>query len=338
QFLLREYPRSKFAADVLLRVARLQQEKLGETGAAMKTYQDFLKRFPRSEHRREAQESLAELSLLQNSAVAETRAAANSKAVQEKAEPVRVAQNDSSKEEDVEGGSPAKSGGIPAIKTISAVSSGDSTRVTIALEDSVQYISARIKNPDRIYFDLHAAKLSPQLKRDGVKVSGNLVSSVRVAQNASGVVRIVMDVNGVKDYTASLLSKPSRLVIDLYANPQVLKVSAPANPERMSETGVETVAVAKKSPDVVVPAETKSNSQAKTEIASIEPTVAKTKGAIGRSTKSASGKPDLIKAPSVPTATRDGQSTLTRVLGLKIGRIVIDAGHGGRDTGTNAPH
>jgi N-acetylmuramoyl-L-alanine amidase len=35
--------------------------------------------------------------------------------------------------------------------------------------------------------------------------------------------------------------------------------------------------------------------------------------------------------------TRDGQSTLTRALGLKIGRIVIDPGHGGHDTGTVGP-
>jgi len=40
----------------------------------------------------------------------------------------------------------------------------------------------------------------------------------------------------------------------------------------------------------------------------------------------------LVKPPSVPTPTRDGQATLTRTLGLKIGRIVIDAGHGGHDT------
>ncbi len=48
-------------------------------------------------------------------------------------------------------------------------------------------------------------------------------------------------------------------------------------------------------------------------------------------------KPDLIKAASAPQPTRDGQSTLTRTLGLKIGRIVIDAGHGGHDTGTIGP-
>ncbi len=38
-----------------------------------------------------------------------------------------------------------------------------------------------------------------------------------------------------------------------------------------------------------------------------------------------------------PELTRDGQHSLTRALGLKIGRIVIDPGHGGHDTGTIGP-
>ena len=41
--------------------------------------------------------------------------------------------------------------------------------------------------------------------------------------------------------------------------------------------------------------------------------------------------------PPTPELTRDGQHSLTRALGLKIGRIVIDAGHGGHDTGTIGP-
>ena len=39
----------------------------------------------------------------------------------------------------------------------------------------------------------------------------------------------------------------------------------------------------------------------------------------------------------MPQPTHDGQHSLTRVLGLKIGRIVIDPGHGGHDTGTVGP-
>ena len=42
--------------------------------------------------------------------------------------------------------------------------------------------------------------------------------------------------------------------------------------------------------------------------------------------------------PTEPKPTRDGQRSLTRALGLKISRIVIDPGHGGRDTGTIGPH
>jgi N-acetylmuramoyl-L-alanine amidase len=44
---------------------------------------------------------------------------------------------------------------------------------------------------------------------------------------------------------------------------------------------------------------------------------------------SAKGNP---ARPAVPTA--DGETSLVRALGLKVGRIVIDAGHGGHDTGT----
>jgi N-acetylmuramoyl-L-alanine amidase len=40
---------------------------------------------------------------------------------------------------------------------------------------------------------------------------------------------------------------------------------------------------------------------------------------------------------AMPDLTREGQHSLTRALGLKIGRIVIDPGHGGHDTGTIGP-
>jgi N-acetylmuramoyl-L-alanine amidase len=57
-----------------------------------------------------------------------------------------------------------------------------------------------------------------------------------------------------------------------------------------------------------------------------------------KGTNTASNAKSEGTQPSVvPQPTRDGQSTLTRALGLKIGRIVIDAGHGGHDTGTIGP-
>ncbi|MFQ5927594.1 MAG: N-acetylmuramoyl-L-alanine amidase [Terriglobia bacterium] len=47
--------------------------------------------------------------------------------------------------------------------------------------------------------------------------------------------------------------------------------------------------------------------------------------------------PALPQPPAAPQPTSKGQQTLTRALGLKINRIVLDPGHGGHDTGTIGP-
>ena len=217
QFLVREYPASKYCQDAILRIAKLQRDQLGDSDLAKKNYEDFLKRYPRSARKREVQESLAELALLQNSEAQTSTmtAAANSK-------PVETVNEDARPNTPVHSGGKAVSHSnsteIPRVRRIRAAANGDATRVTIDLEDSVQYASGRIANPDRIFFDLHAARLTPEVARGNVHVEGGLLTAVRVAQNHDGVVRVVLDVNGVKDYTASLTNNPSQLQIDLYGN------------------------------------------------------------------------------------------------------------------------
>ena len=48
-------------------------------------------------------------------------------------------------------------------------------------------------------------------------------------------------------------------------------------------------------------------------------------------------KQETQPKPKAATPKSDGTRSLTRTLGLKIGRIVIDPGHGGHDTGTVGP-
>jgi len=338
EFLVREYPTNKYCQDAILRVAKLQREQLGDSSLATKTYEDFLKKYPHSPRKREAQEALAELALLQNSdaPTATNSAAANSNAALPATEEVQASARVHS------GGGAAslpEAGEIPRVRRIRATANGDATRVTIDLEDSVQYVSGRIANPDRIFFDLHAARLAPEVARGNIHVDGGLLTAVRVAQNHNGVVRVVLDVNGVKDYTASLINNPPQLLIDLYGN------STESAPVRTAQAN-KTQQVAENS-DESAPANSKSaidnsmggtaarsNPSAATRNSLPSATNVKSKSVKAAATNT---KPDLIRPASAPQPTRDGQSTLTRALGLKIGRIVIDAGHGGHDTGTIGP-
>jgi N-acetylmuramoyl-L-alanine amidase len=364
QFLVHEYPASKYCQDATLRVAKLQREQLGDSALAKKTYEDFLKKYPRSPRKREAQEALAELALLQNSdAPTETNSVAtNSNAAAPAIEEARASAPVHSGGKTASRSAP---GEIPHVRRIRAAASGDATRVTIDLEDSVQYASGRIANPDRIFFDLHAARLTTELARGNIRVEGGLLTAVRVSQNHNGVVRVVLDVNGVKDYTASLTNNPPQLLIDLYGNSplaapvRTAKVTRtqPAEAEDSSESA------AKSSPeDTSSAAEhlaTNSKSAISSTISGGGTSSGATSGSVAGNNSSAAarnslssvknvrassvkaaapnGKPDLIRPASAPQPTRDGQSTLTRTLGLKIGRIVIDAGHGGHDTGTIGP-
>src|ERR1700732_1989745 len=66
RFLLREYQSSRHVPDAMLVCAKLQRDQLADYAGATQTYKDFLKRFPRSPRKREAQEGVAELALLEN--------------------------------------------------------------------------------------------------------------------------------------------------------------------------------------------------------------------------------------------------------------------------------
>ena len=220
-FLVHEYPGSKYSQDALLRIGKLQRDQLGDSALASQTYEDFLKKYPHSPRKREAQEELAELALLQHSNSSEPAANVPTPARNVPPTPTATAAEEEVVPGPVHGGVEAirrnSSEGAPRIRRISASANADATRVTIDLEDTVQYTSARIANPDRIFFDLHSARLTPEVARGNVQVVGNLLTAVRVAQNQAGVVRVVLNVDGVKDYAASLLSNPPQLVIFLYS-------------------------------------------------------------------------------------------------------------------------
>jgi N-acetylmuramoyl-L-alanine amidase len=195
----------------------------------------------------------------------------------------------------------------------------------------VHYNSGRLENPERIFFDLRGARLTPEVAREvareNANADGDVLTAIRAAQNHVGVVRIVLTVNRVKEYVASISQNPPQLLIDLYRRqppPAILKIArASHNSSNIRETvdlrGAEAGNI-----------ESDSNSKSDALVRASQP------AATLKVSRTAS-KPDLDQPAIAPQPTHDGQSTLTRALGLKIGRIVVDAGHGGHDTGTIGP-
>ncbi len=347
-YLIHDYPSSRHVQDAMLRLANLQKDQLGDLAGATKTYQEFSKKYPRSTHKREVQEALAELALRKGSETGEV--VAKSSVAQPTAPAIRPEVASSDPRKTLSGGEPAKAVAVPRVQKIRTNVTADSTEVIIELEDSVQFASGRIANPDRIYFDLHAAKLSSAMARSNVHVSGGVLTRVRVAQNQSGVVRVVLDVNGVRDYAVSLTKKPARLVIELYSSSNRDKTNptetARTGKSRVADDLTAPVAEASSATDMAstgTSATTPANDANEVrETATLvpapkilpEPSKTSLTKPISSTKKN---KPELVQPIAVPLPTHDGQSTLTRALGLKINRIVIDAGHGGHDTGTIGP-
>ncbi len=244
-------------------------------------------------------------------------------------------------------------------------STPDYTRVAIDLGDDVTYEAARVPNPDRIYFDLHGTRLAQELVGKSFSVTDDgFLKKIRAAQFSNDMTRVVLDVNDVTEYSAFLLPDPYRLIIDIHggskAEPGAPVVSVPmqraavATPTVPNTTAVKAgssfdVAALSAQPGRVE-ATTQPTSQPISAVVSdrAQGLGSRAQGADGSDSATSAGAPATAKRSkkgkvvkdedalparaAVPTA--DGETSLVRALGLKIGRIVIDPGHGGHDSGT----
>jgi N-acetylmuramoyl-L-alanine amidase len=327
-FLLKQYPGSRYRGEALFAVAQIQKDNLDKPADAEASYKEYLKRFPRSDKSNDARQALKEI------ATGSVREAVQAQAPPPEANGQRVEPRVSDKS-------------TPSVTGIQTWNAEDATHIVVTLDDTIKYDAVRIASPDRIYFDLYKAKLGAKLSTKSIDVQSGLLKSVRVAQNKEGVVRLVLDVDGAKDYSAYLLAKPYRLVVDVRSKPDATaKRMTPSAPAQAASAEAEPAMTAKvapeksaaKSPEVV--SETVSVSSTKNS-APAQPS-AKTAARVAASvTPILPKKSPMLAAlapPTEPKPTREGDRSLTRALGLKISRIVIDAGHGGHDTGTIGPH
>jgi N-acetylmuramoyl-L-alanine amidase len=163
-------------------------------------------------------------------------------------------------------------------------------------------------------------------------VDDKLVKKVRVAETQTGVTRIVLDLQGATDYTATQLSNPDRLVVELRP---VGRVSMPASPPR--------ALLPLPAPPILTP----SLSTAVGPLPSAAPLAAAPSPAMRLQTETqpetelpsrTTHPAERAESARAAKLARDGSGDLTRALGLKIRRVVLDPGHGGHDEGASGPN
>jgi N-acetylmuramoyl-L-alanine amidase len=202
----------------------------------------------------------------------------------------------------------------PALHSVTAVrhwSLRGVTRVAIEVSGDFRFRTDRLHNPERIYFDILDARPRINSRRFYSEDLGDKrVERIRAAETEPGVTRVVLELSGDVDATTSQLANPNRLIIEL-------RGAAP-RPATLPETAPALPAAVRPSPPRVEPPAPKAEVPA--------PPVALPAPPVGP-----------VEIPKAAKHTSAGKNSLTRALGLKVGRIVIDAGHGGQDQGTEGP-
>jgi N-acetylmuramoyl-L-alanine amidase len=439
-FLRTNYPGSQFRYSALLTIGEIYLRDLNDPAAAKGTFKEFLRLYPRSSLANEARIELRNLRVSphaqhQNTVIAHhealpqpstrrgsvRRATASStsegRALTFGTEAVRPVQpaahavsqhaaetiwNTSPRTNDA----PPRRNDAPLVTGIRYWSTPVYTRVAIDLEKEVRYEAIRVGNPDRIFFDLYGARLSPVLegKSDQV-IDDGFLREIRASQFSKNMARIVLNVSDISEYSAFFLPNPPRLIIDVHGSKRIAPMynrsvaAVKAKPVARSGAtvantrapiaiglGPEMRAANRLGAPVESPVQTPV--QRRTERAAV------TRPEAANELDSLSRRPDEVRAtrrptmdpvvqsvagttpapqsdevaaanalamehapaparsvhvtrrpsprtqPMVVTApqpTADGEPTMVRTLGLKINRIVIDAGHGGHDSGTLGP-
>lgn len=245
------------------------------------------------------------------------------------------------------------------------------TRVAIQVSGEFDYHAERAHDPERVFFDIFRARPSFNGRRLYTKeTSDPIVKRIRVAETLPGVTRVVLDLGSQVEYSASQLANPDRLMVEvrlatdpaLPALPSVTenrttaprftpppapivertaKLDLPAPPATAVPAPALPASVPGAAP--LAKAEPPKTEPPKTELAAKKAEPVKTEARVapllpeGGPAKAVEPAPSTVRHLEVGKAARptsDGASSLTRALGLKLNRVVIDPGHGGHDQGT----
>ncbi|MFQ5894491.1 MAG: N-acetylmuramoyl-L-alanine amidase [Nitrospinota bacterium] len=111
--------------------------------------------------------------------------------------------------------SPSLSEGAPFVRGIRRWSTPLYTRIVIDLDGPARYSRGHLRRPERVFVDVHGARLSWEFGPRAVEVGDGLLRRVRVGYPTPGVVRVVLDLAVLGSYKVFSLENPFRIVVDV---------------------------------------------------------------------------------------------------------------------------
>lgn len=375
-FLEREYPASPYGAEGLFTAAEIYLNDLGDPASAEDVFKELLRRYPHAKKARNARARLDDLrtqlrqgkkSLARGSVGpnhAERSEPSNPRLIDNPSKAAQSAQYAGTPE-------PAKNSGKPSvveegtrkpsvIEVIRYWNTEEYTRLVINTGREVKFIEGRLDSPVRVFLDIENVRLSTALVGRTFVLNDGYVNKIRFGQSKDTVARVVLDMGSFKHYQVLRLSDPPRLVVNVqggarreepqgplaansqwkarYGEPLADELDLRLVPKKsgVARAAVEhEVASQRGEPDTSKPP-TQTNQERTTKPAS-EALASKT-AETGTASVAVAPREQESKSIARSSAPKsDGTRSLIRTLGLKVGRIVIDPGHGGHDTGTVGP-
>lgn len=190
--IVKEYPHSSLADDAQYMIGEIYYKK-NNYPLAYSSYNAVIDNYANGDMARQAKSKLTELSKLYHPPDSQS--------------PVTSHQSDSSP-------LTAQGDRLSTVNGIRYWSSHEYTRIVIDADGSVSYKQERLKNPDRLFIDIHNSKLSPEVK-EPIFINDGLLKSVRAGQNQKDVVRVVLELDSISSYSIINLNNPFRIVIDV---------------------------------------------------------------------------------------------------------------------------
>ncbi|HQH99638.1 MAG TPA: N-acetylmuramoyl-L-alanine amidase [Deltaproteobacteria bacterium] len=323
------YPNSGFAPESYLKGAKVYEHfskysgNKGDLKTASKLYQDLAGRYPESAA---ADDALFSAGLIEDALGNKAKAAGLFRRVAvdypdgDMADQARSKLKESTPEEQSKEAVSGEQGkkktpdekpekkvsSTALVRKLRHWSEQDGNRVVIDLTDAVSYKTffmpqeSRESRPNRLVIDLKGARMSPEFPSKST-VDEGIISGIRASQFTEDKVRVVLDLKDKPRYQTFAMTNPARIIIDVSAKDSGKAVASAQATEPAQK------AQPSEKPE---PAQSSDSYQS---------TVKKV-------------------PPGSPASKMKGDApTIASQFCLKVSKIVIDPGHGGKDPGAISP-